>query len=156
MGASGRVVNSLDFCPASLKSLGCFYFRCVLSSQWKAVTVNLQILYCQLYRHFWRPVVRMCAIGYPKTHFSTIFAIFWSAKKRRKGIFSHPPPPFPSSLCNCNSIRNSRFNFYCYTQREVTPTQKLARKWCCNFLREKLRGAFTCPANQLHWTVHID
>ena len=28
---SGGVVNSLDFCPASLKSLGCFYFRCVLS-----------------------------------------------------------------------------------------------------------------------------
>ena len=29
-GGSGRVVNSLDFYPASLKSLGCFYFRCVL------------------------------------------------------------------------------------------------------------------------------
>ena len=25
MGDSGGVVNSLDFCPASLKSLGCFY-----------------------------------------------------------------------------------------------------------------------------------
>ena len=24
LGGSGRVVNSLDFCPASLKSLGCF------------------------------------------------------------------------------------------------------------------------------------
>ena len=48
MGGLGRVVNSLDFCPASLKSLGCFYFRCVLPSQWKAVTVNLQILQCQL------------------------------------------------------------------------------------------------------------
>ena len=32
--SSDGVVNSLDFCPASLKSLGCFYFRCVLSSQW--------------------------------------------------------------------------------------------------------------------------
>ena len=42
-GGSGGVVNSLDFCPASLKSLGCFYFRCVLSSQWKAVKVNLRI-----------------------------------------------------------------------------------------------------------------
>ena len=42
------VVNSLDFCPASLKSFGCFYFRCILSSQWKAVTVNLWILHCQL------------------------------------------------------------------------------------------------------------
>ena len=28
---SGGVVNSLDFCPALLKSLGYFYFRCVLS-----------------------------------------------------------------------------------------------------------------------------
>ena len=35
LGGSGGVVHSLDFCPASLKSLGCFYFRCVLSSQWK-------------------------------------------------------------------------------------------------------------------------
>ena len=48
LGDSGGVVNSLDFCPASLKSLGCFYFRCVLSSQWQTVTVNLRILHCQL------------------------------------------------------------------------------------------------------------
>ena len=47
LGDSGGVVNSHDFCPASLKSLGCFYFQCVLSSQWKAVTVNLRILHCQ-------------------------------------------------------------------------------------------------------------
>ena len=40
MGDSGGVVNSLDFCPASLKSLGCVYFRSVLSSQWKVVTVK--------------------------------------------------------------------------------------------------------------------
>ena len=30
LGDSGRVVNSLDFCPASLKFLGVFYFRCIL------------------------------------------------------------------------------------------------------------------------------
>ena len=54
LGESGRVVNSLDFCPASLKSLGCFYFWCVLSS------VNLGILHCQLERHFWSSVVIMC------------------------------------------------------------------------------------------------
>ena len=40
LGNSGRVVNSLYFCPASLKSLCCFYFLCVLSSQWKVVTVK--------------------------------------------------------------------------------------------------------------------
>ena len=38
LGGSGGVVTSLDFCLASPKSLGCFYFRCVLSSQWKAVS----------------------------------------------------------------------------------------------------------------------
>ena len=48
LGDSGGVVDSLDFGPASLKSLGCFYFLCVLSSQWKAVTVNLRFLHCQL------------------------------------------------------------------------------------------------------------
>ena len=30
MGGSGGVVHSLDFCLALLKSLGCFYFRCIL------------------------------------------------------------------------------------------------------------------------------
>ena len=29
LGDSGGVVNSLDLYPVSLKSLGCFYFRCV-------------------------------------------------------------------------------------------------------------------------------
>jgi len=48
LGDSGRVVNSLDFYLASLKSLGWFYFWCVLSSQWKAVTVNSQSLQGQL------------------------------------------------------------------------------------------------------------
>ena len=41
LGSSGRAVNSLDFYPASLKSLSCFHFQCVFFSQWKALTVNL-------------------------------------------------------------------------------------------------------------------
>ena len=48
LGGLGRVVNSLDLCLALLKSPGCFYFLCILSSQWKAVTVNLQILHFKL------------------------------------------------------------------------------------------------------------
>ena len=47
LGGSGGVVNALDLYPASLKSLGRFYFRCVRSSQWKAVIVNLRSLHCQ-------------------------------------------------------------------------------------------------------------
>ena len=42
LGGSGGVVNSLDFYPASLKSLGCIYFQWVLSSQWNVVAVNSQ------------------------------------------------------------------------------------------------------------------
>ena len=45
MGDSGGVVNPLEFYPPSLKSLGHFYFSCVLFSQWKAVTVNLRSLH---------------------------------------------------------------------------------------------------------------
>ena len=48
-------------------------------------------------------------------------------------------------------LRNSRFNFHRYTQREATPTQKSARKCAAtsrDFLRERLQSAFTL-ANQL-------
>ena len=148
LGDSGGVVNSLDFCPASLKSLGCFYSRCVLSSQWKAVTVNLRISHCQL-----------IAIGCPKTLFFFFceLAIFWSDKKRRKDIFF-------STLHHLSTVvlatavvlafvlfRDSRFNFHRYTQREATPTQKSARKCAAtsrDFLRERLQSAFTL-SNQL-------
>ena len=48
-------------------------------------------------------------------------------------------------------LRDSRFNFHCYTQREATPTQKSARKCAAtsrDILRERLQSAFTA-ANQL-------
>ena len=44
-------------------------------------------------------------------------------------------------------LRDSRFSFYCYTQREATPTQKSARK-CAATSRDFLHSAFTL-ANQL-------
>ena len=50
-------------------------------------------------------------------------------------------------------LRNSNFNFHCYTQREATPTQKSARKCAAtsrDFLRERLQSTFTL-ANQLRW-----
>ena len=37
------LLTPLTFAGASLKSLGCFYLWCVLSSQWKAVTVNFTL-----------------------------------------------------------------------------------------------------------------
>ena len=48
-------------------------------------------------------------------------------------------------------LRDSRFNFHFYTQREATPTQKSARKCAVtsrDFLRERLQSIFTL-ANQL-------
>ena len=48
-------------------------------------------------------------------------------------------------------LRNSNFNFHCYTQREATPSQKSARKCAAtsrDFFRERLQSAFTL-ANQL-------
>ena len=50
-------------------------------------------------------------------------------------------------------LRDSSFNFHCYTQREATPTQKSARKCAAtsrNILHERLQSAFTL-ANQLRW-----
>ena len=50
-------------------------------------------------------------------------------------------------------LRDSRFNFHCYTQHEATPTQKLARKCAvtsCDFFHWRLQSAFTL-ANQLRW-----
>ena len=43
-------------------------------------------------------------------------------------------------------LRDSRFNFHCYTRREATPTQRSARKCAAtslDFLRERLQSAFT-------------
>ena len=48
-------------------------------------------------------------------------------------------------------LRDSKFNFHFYTQREVTPTQKSARKCAAtsrDVLRKRLQSAFTL-ANQL-------
>ena len=48
-------------------------------------------------------------------------------------------------------LRDSRFNFHCYTQREATPAQISAQKCAAtsrDFLCERLQSAFTL-ANQL-------
>ena len=159
---SGGVVNSLDFCPGSLTSLGCFYFRCVFSSQWKAVTVNLRILHCQL-----RPVVIMClAISNnlllvlqdaPKRIFFLRTRDLLVSQKTTQRHFFPTLHPFSTVVFATATVlafvlfRDSRFNFHCYTQREATPTQKSARKCAatsCDFLRERLQSASTL-ANQL-------
>ena len=101
LGGSGGVGNSLDFYPASLKSLGRFYFSVVrlffkmggggsefakfkgiLKARIQNVSGNKQQLIAR-------------AIGCPKPHFFYELTIFWSADKRRKDTFFPPSITFP-------------------------------------------------------------
>ena len=119
LGGSGGAVNSLYFYLASLKSHGCFYLRCLLSSQWKVVTVNLQSLQGLHLRHFWRPIARVC-LATTCTNKNLLFVLYnaktqtFSSYLRSYGqpknlaktlllsfIYTHPPP-FPCNSCKCN------------------------------------------------------
>ena len=94
----------------------------------------------------------------PKCIFFYELTIFWAAKQRCKDSFSTLNPLSmvifaTATVLACVLLCNSRFNFHCYTQREATPTQKLARKCAApsrDFLHKRLQCAFTL-ANQLHW-----
>ena len=128
VGGSGGDVNSLDFWPASLKSLICFYFRCVLSSQCNSEFANFTLPSLKTF-------LEARSIGCPKT--LLFFSNSWSSgqpKNDAKTPFFHPPSPSPvifviATVVAFVLLRNFRFNFHCYTQREATPTQKSARKW---------------------------
>ena len=56
-------------------------------------------------------------------------------------------------------LRNSRFNFQCYTQREATPTQKSAQKCCCDLLRLLARkitkGIHSCKHASLNRPIRL-
>ena len=93
----------------------------------------------------------------PKRFFSTNSRSSGQPKNAPKTLFFHPPSPFPGIFLRLQLflafvlLRNSRFNYQRYTQREATPSQKSARKCAAtsrDFLRERLQSAFTL-ANQL-------
>ena len=60
--------------------------------------------------------------------------LLFSPKTTQKHFFFstlHPLSPVTFATATVVAfvlLRNSRFNFHCYTQREATATQKLARK----------------------------
>ena len=74
------------------------------------------------------------ARGWQKTYFFHELAIFWLVEKRYKDTFffilHHLSPVIfaNATIMAFLLLRNSTFNFHCYTQREATPTQKSARK----------------------------
>ena len=61
-------------------------------------------------------------------------AVFWSAKKTMQRHFFCTLHPLSMVIFATATVlafvllRDSRFNFHCYTQREAMPTQKSARK----------------------------
>ena len=85
----------------------------------------------------------------PKRIFSTKSRSSGQPKNGTKTLLFHPPSPFHGNFCNCNSIgivllRDSRFNFYCYTQKSARKRAATSR----DFFHERLQSAFTL-ANQL-------
>ena len=145
LGGSCGVVKSLDFCPTSLKSLGCFYFpvrtfftmeggdsefanftvptlKAFLEARSQNVTVWQEaITCCSCYRmpqNAFFPRTRDLLVSPKKTQrhfFSSLYLL-------STVIFA------TATVLAFVLLRNSRFNFHCYTQREPTPTQKSARK----------------------------
>ena len=94
------------------------------------------------------------AIRCPKTHY--FYDRLVSEKTTQRHFFStlHPLSTVIFATATVLAfvlLRDSRFNFHCYTQREATPTQKSARKCAAtsrDFFRERLQSAFTL-ANQI-------
>ena len=128
-------------------------------------------LQCQIYRHFWRPVVRVCLAtrknlllvlsNAPKTLY---FRAWWSSGQPKNDVKT---PFFPilhhlshGIIANASGgvLLNSRFNFHCYWHSSwssaysgIGPEEAAAT--FRDFLRERSRRVFT-RVNQLHWASH--
>ena len=133
--------------------------------QWicKFYTANFKDIFGGPYSEcVWQQAVTCCScyrnLGCPKTHFSMNS---WSSGQPRndaKTLVFHPLSLVifaTTTVVAFVLLRNSRFNFHCYTQHEANPTQKSARKWCYGLLQllvQKITKG-TIRANQLHWTA---
>ena len=87
--------------------------------------------------------------GQPKNSAKTLF--FYTLHSLSLVIFA------TATVAAFVLLRNSRFNFHCYTQREATPTQKSAWKWCCDpsrLLAWKItKGIHSCKPASLNCPV---
>ena len=93
--------------------------------------------------------------GQPKNDAKTFFSSFFLV---------HPPSPFPGNFGTVTVVafvllRNSRFNFRCYTQREATLTQKSARKLRCDLsrhlARKSTKGIHSCKPASLNRPIAV-
>ena len=85
-------------------------------------------------------------------------------KNDAKTLFStlHPLSPVIFATATVVAfvlLRNSMFNFHCYTQLETTRTQKSARKWRCDPLRllawKITTGIYSCKPASLNCPVKL-
>ena len=94
------------------------------------------------------------AIRWPKTHYFYDRLVSQITTQRHFFSTLHPLSTVIFATATVLAfvlLRDSRFNFRCYTQREATPTKKSARKCAAtsrDFFRERLQSAFTL-ANQI-------
>ena len=121
----------------------------------------------------WQQAITCCSCyRMPRNAFFHELVIFRSTKKWRKDTFLfcfsfffalHPHSPVifaAATLVAFVLLGNSGLNFYCYTQREATPTQKSARKWRCDFsrllARKITKGINSWKPASLNCPIHKD
>ena len=76
-----------------------------------------------------------------------------SQKTTQRHFFSTLHPRTPVIFVTATGVafvllRNSTFNFRCYTQSEATPTQRSTRKWRCDILRKRLHSCKPASLNR--------
>ena len=109
LGGSGAVVNSLDICPASLKSLASVYF--LHNGRWwqwicKFYTANFKGIFGGLYSEcVWQQAITCCSCyRMPQNaFFPQNRNLLASPKYDVETLFFQHPSPFPRNVCNCNS-----------------------------------------------------
>ena len=119
--------------------------------------MNLWILHCQPKKTFLEAITCCSCYRMPQNAFFPRTRNLLVSQKTTQRLFPtlHPLSPVSFAIATVVAfvlLRNSRFNFRCYAQREATPTQESARKWRCDLSRllvRKITRAFT-RANQLH------
>ena len=122
-------------------------FKGIFGGPWSACVWQQAITCCLCYR------MPQNAFS-PRNH-----GLLASQKMMQRPFFPNLHPLSPEMFATATLVAfvllcNSRFNFHCYTQREATPTQKLAQKWRCDLLQlfaQKItKGIHSCKPASLN------
>ena len=129
--------------PLSAFTSGAFFLHNGRQWQWicEFYTANFKGIFGGLQSEcVWQQAINCCSCcRMPQNAFFSLMNS-WSSgqpKNDTKTFFPHPPSLVifaTATVVAFVMLHNSRFNFYCYTQHEATPTHKSAWKWCCDLL----------------------